>query len=336
MTPPRKFSALPPRGWRGASPKAVSGRTSYLRVRLEFLPYPRLIPTLFNGCGYGPPAPFTASSAWTRIGHPVSGLRAPTLRPVQTSRFPCGSARVALSLAGARSSPDRSTKSTRSRMARSRSLWTRGFRFSFTPLPGFFSPFLHSTVLYRSLGSIQPCGVVPAPSARVSRVPAYSGSRCAALHFGYGAFTLCGRLSQSRSPVQRGRACGPNPAVHALRFGLFRFRSPLLPESMFLSFPPATWMFRFAGFPSARYGLARGCTGLPRAGFPIQTPADRRACAPPRSFSQLVASFVGSQCQGIRPVPFLLGRSLLPVSRKGMLSALLRNSPAKYINMMRN
>ena len=25
--------------------------------------------------------------------------------------------------------------------------------------------------------------------------------------------------------------CGPNPEVHALRFGLFRFRSPLLPES---------------------------------------------------------------------------------------------------------
>ena len=25
--------------------------------------------------------------------------------------------------------------------------------------------------------------------------------------------------------------CSPNPGVHALRFGLFRFRSPLLPES---------------------------------------------------------------------------------------------------------
>ena len=34
--------------------------------------------------------------------------------------------------------------------------------------------------------------------------------------------------------------CSPNPAVHAPRFGLFRFRSPLLPESMFLSSPPAT------------------------------------------------------------------------------------------------
>ena len=52
---------------------------SYLRVRLEFLPYPHLIPTLFNGCGFGPPLPFTAASTWTWIGHPVSGLRIPTL-----------------------------------------------------------------------------------------------------------------------------------------------------------------------------------------------------------------------------------------------------------------
>ena len=34
--------------------------------------------------------------------------------------------------------------------------------------------------------------------------------------------------------------CSPNPEVHALRFGLFPFRSPLLWKSMFLSLPPAT------------------------------------------------------------------------------------------------
>ena len=33
---------------------------------------------------------------------------------------------------------------------------------------------------------------------------------------------------------------GPNPGVHALRFGLFLVRSPLLKESMFLSLPPGT------------------------------------------------------------------------------------------------
>ena len=75
MTPPRKFSALPPAGLREASPKAISRRTSYLRVRLEFLPYPHLIATLFNGCAFGPPLPFTATSSWTWIDHPVSGLR---------------------------------------------------------------------------------------------------------------------------------------------------------------------------------------------------------------------------------------------------------------------
>ena len=74
MTPPRKFSALPPRILVEASPKAISRRTSYLRVRLEFLPYPHLIPTLFNGCGFGPPLPFTATSTWTWVDHPVSGL----------------------------------------------------------------------------------------------------------------------------------------------------------------------------------------------------------------------------------------------------------------------
>ena len=62
-----------------ASPKAISRRTSYLRVRLEFLPYPHLIPTLFNGCGSGPPLPLTAASSWTWVDHPVSGLLLLTL-----------------------------------------------------------------------------------------------------------------------------------------------------------------------------------------------------------------------------------------------------------------
>ena len=89
MTPPRTFSALPPSGSHEASPKAISGRTSYLRVRLEFLPYPHLIATLFNGCACGPPKPFTAPSSWTWIDHPVSGLRPLTPRPLKTW-FPCG------------------------------------------------------------------------------------------------------------------------------------------------------------------------------------------------------------------------------------------------------
>ena len=144
MTPPREFSALPPADCTEASPKAISRRTSYLRVRLEFLPYPHLIATLFNGCAFGPPRDFTPASSWTWVDHPVSGLPVLTLRPFETW-FPFGSMAVPFNLASTGNSPDRSTKSTRLRLraptackhrvSGSLSLPSRGpFHLSFTVL----------------------------------------------------------------------------------------------------------------------------------------------------------------------------------------------------------
>ena len=57
---------------------------------MEFLRYPHLIATFFNRCAFGPPLPFTVTSTWTWIGHPVSGLLILTSRPIQTW-FPFGS-----------------------------------------------------------------------------------------------------------------------------------------------------------------------------------------------------------------------------------------------------
>ena len=145
MTPPREFSALPPADSCEASPKAISRRTSYLRVRLEFLPYPHLIATLFNGCAFGPPPPFTAASSWTWVGHPVSGLHMLTSALLRLG-FPSAPHFLVLNLASIRNSPDRSTKSTRSttfscstackhRVSGSLSLPSRGpFHLSFTVL----------------------------------------------------------------------------------------------------------------------------------------------------------------------------------------------------------
>ena len=73
LSAPSQFSALPPVIYFKASPKAISERTSYLRVRLEFLRYPHLIRYHFNGSRFGPPWSFTSTSTWTWIGHPVSG-----------------------------------------------------------------------------------------------------------------------------------------------------------------------------------------------------------------------------------------------------------------------
>ena len=68
-----------------ASPKAISERTSYLQVRLEFHRYPQLIPAIFNSRGFGPPACFTTPSTWSWVGHLVSGLRHDTLSPSSDS-----------------------------------------------------------------------------------------------------------------------------------------------------------------------------------------------------------------------------------------------------------
>ena len=137
-----------------ARPKPISGRTSYIRVRLEFLRYPQVIRILFNEYRFGPPLDFTQASTCSWIGHSVSGLWHATLRALHP-RFPCGSVTESLNLAAYYNSPDRSTKSTTShqycalcackhKVSGSLSLPSRGsFHLSFTVL-------LH----YRSSGSI--------------------------------------------------------------------------------------------------------------------------------------------------------------------------------------
>ena len=135
LSTPSPFSALPPVIFHEASPKAISERTSYIRVRLEFLRYPHLITGLFNGRVFGPPWSFTSTSAWTWIGHPVSGHMQQTHRPFQT-RSPFGSGPEVLNLACYINSPDRSTKSTRSHFDVLSVLVSLGFQVLFHSPPG--------------------------------------------------------------------------------------------------------------------------------------------------------------------------------------------------------
>ena len=77
--PPYPSSSLPPRAPRAcaltcAEPQSISGRTSYLRVRLAFHPYPQLIRHFCNSGQFAPPVRVTGPSHWPRVAHPVSGL----------------------------------------------------------------------------------------------------------------------------------------------------------------------------------------------------------------------------------------------------------------------
>jgi hypothetical protein len=89
--------------------------------------------------------------------------------------------------------------------------------------------------------------------------------------------------------------------------GLVRVRSPLLAESLLMSFPPATEMVQFAGFASSSYGFTAGYR-TNAVGCPIRRSEDPRALAPPLGFSQRATSFIASRCQGIHQMPFSRAR----------------------------
>ena len=61
-----------------AVPKYISGRTSYLRVRLAFHRYPQLLRAVFNRHRCGPPVAVRRPSPWPWVDHSVSGRRPAT------------------------------------------------------------------------------------------------------------------------------------------------------------------------------------------------------------------------------------------------------------------
>jgi hypothetical protein len=78
-----------------AVPQYISGRTSYLHVRLEFLLYPQVIPQFCNTGGCEPRRTVTSASLCSWIAHVVSGRIAATFAVFQT-RLPSGSPTLTL------------------------------------------------------------------------------------------------------------------------------------------------------------------------------------------------------------------------------------------------
>ena len=58
---------------------------------MAFHPYPRVIPSVFNRSGFGPPRGLTPASACPWIAHPASRLRHATMFAILKARFHCGS-----------------------------------------------------------------------------------------------------------------------------------------------------------------------------------------------------------------------------------------------------
>ena len=110
----------------------------------------------------------------------------------------------------------------------------------------------------------------------------------------------CGTIMQSPTTPEWKRP----QAIAPFRFGLIPFRSPLLRESIFLSLPPATKMFQFAGLPPLALCVqARVPAHYHGWVSPFGNPRIKAWSAAPRGLSQPPTSFIGSRCQGIHRVP---------------------------------
>jgi len=89
-------------------------------------------------------------------------------------------------------------------------------------------------------------------------------------------------------------------------FGLFRFRSPLLTESLLFSLPVGTEMFHFPTFPPPALCVQAGVTGHDSSRVsPFGNPRITARLTAPRGLSQPPTSFIGSWCQGIHRAPLI-------------------------------
>ena len=147
--------------------------------------------------------------------------------------------------------------------------------------------------------------MVPADSARIPRVPAYSGAASVITRVSPTG------LSPAAAPLSSGfgYACHvhslavlqPRSVPRHRRFGLLRVRSPLLAQS--LGYFLFLRVLRCFSSPGSLHP-SRVVTRSPAPGCPIRTSADHRIFAPSRGFSQLVTSFIASESPGILHVPF--------------------------------
>ena len=143
----------------------------------------------------------------------------------------------------------------------------------------------------------------PPTSHGVSRVWPYSGT-CAALSvFTYVVLTLSDRPSHAVRLTTQVLNAVRTPEV---------FRLPVCPLPRSLA---TTYGISFDVFSSPYLDVSVQAVPLIhlyiqcmiplQVGFPIRKSPDQCLFAAPRSLSQLITSFVGSWCQGIRPAPFI-------------------------------
>ena len=194
-------------------------------------------------------------------------------------------------------------------------MWAHGFRNCFTPLPGCFSPF--PSRYWYAIGQTgmlrltQRSGLIHAGFHEARAI--WDNTIGRRLTSRYGAGTLCGqafkpvplasRFMTPARPVGTGTrdpttpATQPPTGITRNRFGLIRFRSPLLTEYPFLQV-----LRCFTSLRTPRSNVrCRPHDG--RRVFPFGDPRIKAMLEAPLGLSHPQTSFIGTVCQGIHHTP---------------------------------
>jgi hypothetical protein len=283
---------------------------------LAFHPYPQVIRPLFNVGRFGPPRGLTRASPCPWVDHSASGLEHATIGALFGLAFATASPH-GLTSPHTANSQAHSSKGTPSHPKMLRRLVGARFQVLFHSPPGvlftipsrYLSAIGHQVVFRLGRWSCQIHTGFLGPRATWEPCTGVATLRLRGSH------PLCrpiqGLRLQQRflTPGQLGRTDkhGPTtprmqllPDITHTRFGLFRFRSPLLSESLLFSLPAGTEMFHFPAFPPITLCIQVTVTAHDcRRVSPFGNPRIIAWLPTPRGLSQAPTSFIGSWCQGI-------------------------------------
>src|SRR5579859_3668878 len=182
--------------------------------------------------------------------------------------------------------------------------------------------------------------MVSADSHRVSRAPRYSGCR-----FESGLFSptqLSCPMASLSSEVRLTtglvtlltRSYNPHSTLRWNGFGLFRFRSPLLSESLLFSLPPGTEMVHFPGFARSHLWIQWDVIRFYRIGFPhSEIPGSRPACGSP---GLIAACHVLHRLLLPRHPPCALSSLTIKLTQRFVLASRLAVKPCEAWNFAVN
>ena len=114
--------------------------------------------------------------------------------------------------------------------------------------------------------------------------------------FDYRTFTSYGAIFQLLHLTRTNDLTLSRNPLYKIEFRLVPFRSPLLRESLLLSFPLVTKMFQFTRFALSSLFNSRSSS----RSFLIRVFSDQNLLPVPRNISLVATPFIASEHQGIR------------------------------------